>query len=178
MTVPKLKFTKSDGNTGAIPPSNLGVAAIIAIASAGPVNVPATFARQDLAYNTFSDGYLAEDAAMVMDVSGNQAVCIRPTTSNAAAYGAVTYTGTGGLSGSVTAHIAQLPVDDFDIVVKFVTGGTTGTAGITYQVSLDGGQSFGPTLALGTGLSISATGKNGNVLAEWDLVTAKTVVAG
>ena len=178
MTVPKLKFTKSDGNTGAIPPSNLGIAAIIAIAAQGTVNLPATFARQDLAYQTFGDGYLAEDAAMVMAESGNQVVCIRPTTSNAAAYGAVTYTGSGLLSGSVTAHAAQLPVDDFDIFVKFVTGGTTGTAGITYQVSIDGGVSYGPTLALGVALTISITAKNGNVLAEFDLVTGKTVVAG
>ena len=176
MTVPKLKFTKSDGNTGAIPPSNFGIAAIIAIASQGSVNIPATFARQDLAYSTFSDGYLAEDAAMVMDESGNQVVCIRPTTATAATYGTVTYTGTGLLSGSITGTAP--PVDDFDIVVKFITGGTTGTAGITYQVSIDGGVTFGPTTALGSALVLPITGKNGNTLASFTLVTAKTVVAG
>ena len=99
MTIPRVKFTKSDGNTGATPPSTLGIAAIIAIASQGSVNIPATYARGDLAFNDFSDGYLAEDVAMTIDLSGNQAVAIRPTTTNAAAYGTITYTGTGTVGG-------------------------------------------------------------------------------
>lgn len=179
MTTPKTKVTKKSGNTGATPPKNFGIAAIIAIATQGTVNIPATFAREDLAFTTFSDGYLAEDAALVIDESGNQVVCIRPTTTNAAAYGAITYVGTGtlGTGGSVTG--TATPVDDFDIIVKFATGGTTGIAGIQAQVSYDGGVSFGPLINLGVGLVITVKdAKTGNTLASFTLVTAKTVIAG
>jgi hypothetical protein len=178
MTIPRVKFTKSDGNTGATPPSTLGIAAIIAIASQGSVNIPATYARGDLAYGDFSDGYLAEDVAMVIDQSGNQVVAIRPTTTNAGAYGDITYTGTGTLGGGSFIVGTATPIDDFDLIVDFLTGGTTGSAGITAKVSYDGGLNFGAPIALGTGLVLTVSDQNGHTLASFTLTTAKTVVAG
>lgn len=176
--IPRVKFTKSDGNTGATPPSTLGIAAIIAIASQGSVNIPSTYARGDLAFNDFSDGYLAEDVSMIIDESGNQAVAIRPTTTNAAAYGTIAYTGSGTVGGGGFIVGTATAVDDFDFVVKFITGGTTGSTGITFQYSYDGGDNFSATVALATGLVVTIADQNGHTLGSFTLTTAKTVVTG
>lgn len=57
-----------------------------------------------------------------------------------------TYTGTGTSAITVTGT----PNDDYFVQLLVVTGGTISTAGITFQVSLDAGRSYGPVLALGT----------------------------
>lgn len=177
--IPKVKFTKSQFNTGATPPSNLGVAVLIAPSNAGPVNVPSSQARPDLAFASFGDGYLAEFAATVIDEAQSPVVCIRPTTATAASYGVITYTGTGTLGGGGSVTGTFTPVDDLDIQVKFTIGGTTGTAGIYYEVSYDNGQTFSAPIALGVSLVIPINDAHtGNELASFTLVTAKTVVAG
>lgn len=179
MTTPKVKMQKKNGNTGATPPKNFGIAAIIAIATQGTANIPATFAREDLAFTRFADGYLAEDVAMVIDESGNQVVAIRPTTTTAAAYGTIAFTGSGTIGGGGFIVGTATPVDDFDIVMKFPTGGTTGVAGIQAQVSYDGGLNFGPVINLGTGLVLTVKDASTNTtLASFTLTTAKTIVAG
>ncbi len=78
-------------------------------------------------------------------------------------------TGLGTSAPTVTGNA----YDDYYVKVLFTAGGTTGTAGIKFKVSLDGGRSYGPVISLGTALTfeIADTGLTLN------FVTAKTIVA-
>lgn len=64
----------------------------------------------------------------------------------------VTWTGTSSPS------IAGTPTAAAEVRVRFPTGGTVGTTGITYQVSVDDGATWGSVLALGTATAIVVLG--------------------
>lgn len=55
-------------------------------------------------------------------------------------------------SGTGTSEITVTgtPYDDFYFQLVVTTGGTIGTTGIKFKLSLDAGRNFGPTIALGT----------------------------
>ena len=177
MTVPKAKFQKTDGQTGALAPSGVGMLVIIAPAQQGTQNELGTYGSPDALLQQFGDGPLTQVGAYVMAVSkalglGNAVACIRPTTTTPGAYGAFTNTGAGT---SVPAAGVTLPLDDYNVVINFIAGGALGTAGITYQVSLDGGVTFGPVLALGTALNIVIANTGITVVLG---TAAETVLAG
>lgn len=68
------------------------------------------------------------------------------TTGGTVEFEGVIQTGTGTSEVTVTGT----PVDDYNVLVRPVTTGTIGTEGITFQISLDAGRTFGPIIALGT----------------------------
>ncbi len=146
MSVPTVKFTKKDGNTGVVRPSVEGVLAIIAPCQQGTANQPASYAKHDLAQTDFGYGILTDAAAYIMPVAGKPVVLIRGTGGTVGANGTVTHGGAG--TSVVTA--TGVPLDDFDVVFTFLTGGTIGTAGITFNYSLDGGVTKSATIDLGT----------------------------
>ncbi len=74
-----------------------------------------------------------------------------------------TGTGVGGATGTVTPDgvvqigtgtseitVTGTPNDDYFLKVLITNGGTIGTTGITFRLSLDAGRNYGPTLSLGT----------------------------
>lgn len=152
MSVPSVIFNKVNSNLGSVGPDATGRLAIIAPGSAGSLNAPAAFARQDLALAAVGYGPLVEDASYDMNVAGKPVVLIRPATSTAATYTSVTFTGTG--SSVVTAG-GSSPVDDYDVIVTVVVGGTRGTPGITYTYSLDGGSNTSGVQALGSSTTLT-----------------------
>lgn len=171
MTIPNAKISKADGNTGVVRPGTDGICAIIAPCEKGTANQPSSYADPVLALNDFGYGILTDGAAYEMDVSGNPALLIRATASTAGVMGAVTTTGGG--SSVITATGAAAPLDDFDVIVTFIAGGTRGSAGITYTYSLDGGVTTSAVQALGTAVTL-AIPKSG---VSFDLATG-TVLAG
>lgn len=58
----------------------------------------------------------------------------------------LSYSGTGTSVPTQTG----VPYDDYRFQLKVILGGTIGTGPITFQLSLDQGRTFGPTIALGT----------------------------
>lgn len=156
MTQPSVTITELDGALGVLPPSAGRLFAVIGGASSGPVNTPATYARVRDLVATFGDGPGVEAAAAYIDRWARPVVFVRTAIVDDGGNGSVTHTGTGTSVGTVDA--ASAPLDDYEVVVHFVVGGTRGTAGAVYTVSLDGGRNFGPNVALGTGTSISAGG--------------------
>ena len=170
MTVPYVTLQKTDGNTGVTPPSVAGVVAIIAPSSSGTANLASMHTKPNLVQAEFGNGILPEFAAKHMLDSGKAVICIRGTAATAGAYGSVTEAGEG--TGEVTAGATE-PVDDFDVVIAFVAGGTRGTAGITYKYSLDGGVSYSAVQALGTAVSIELPGTGVSVA-----LAAGTYLAG
>lgn len=144
--IPGVTITKSDGNTGVVKPSSEGILAIIAPCQTGTVNQPSSFTRQDLAITAFGYGMLTGCAAYNMAVAKKPVVLIRASAATAGANGTVARSGAG--TSIVTA--TGVPLDDFDVVFTFKTGGTIGVAGITFTYSLDGGKNASGVTALGT----------------------------
>lgn len=151
MTVPNTKFDKTDGQTGVVGATGEGILVIIAAAEKGDENLPGSYRRPDSLLSDHGDGPLTQIGAYVQDVAEEPVVVIRPIPSTPGSYGAITTTG-GGTSAATAG--ATEPLDDFDVVIKFVKPGDVTIAGITYQISLDGGVSYQAILALGTSSSI------------------------
>jgi len=151
MTVPSVDITKTDGNVGNTSAGVDGILAIIATCERGSFNVPAGYTRPDLALADYGYGDLTESFSYHVPVAKKGAVLVRANASTAAAYG--TFSTTGG-GTSVASAGASAPLDDFDALITFFTGGTIGTAGIEYTWSLDGGRTQSARLALGTANNI------------------------
>jgi len=153
MSSPSVDITVLDNQLGILAPVD-AVLAIVAPATAGEVNTPQPFTQIQDVINEYGQGPLVEAAAYAIERFGLRVLLVRTAaTGTPGAFGTLNdddWTGTS----VPTLAAAPLPADDMDIVIKTITGGTVGIAGITYQVSLDGGQNFGPTRALGTATSI------------------------
>ncbi len=154
--LPSVTITKSDGNTGVVRPATSGVLAIIAPAQKGPVNTPSSFARIIDAYATYGLGSLVEYGGYFMRNAGKPVVLINPTTTTVAGIGTlVPVFATGSVTASVVA--SGYPLDEYNIVVNVVNGGTVGTTGLTYTYSLDGGVTTSALNSLGTATTITPT---------------------
>jgi hypothetical protein len=95
-------------------------------------------------------GYVTGDVVTIAGVTGN-------TNANGTFPITVLSSTTFSLPTSVTANgtgasgtSTKTPLDTYYVKFLVVSGGTIGTAGITFQVSLDAGRNYGPVLALGT----------------------------
>lgn len=167
--IPQVTITKGDGNTGVVRPGSVGVLAIIASAAAGPVNTPSTYTRPSDVVADFGYGRLASYCAHALDVTKNPVLAIRPVSSTAGAYGAFALAGTGTSVPTGTGN----PFDTLSVSILVTAGCTIGITGGAYQVSLDGGLTYGPTTALGAANSI-AIARTGIAVA----LAAGTLVAG
>lgn len=167
MTTGEVTLNILDGGGVVSAPLN-SVQPVIGCATAGPIaQVVATRSIKTL-QDTFTSGPLVEAAAQVI-LKGGTVLAMRATTNTPGSSEAVTFTGTG------TSVITEsgTPVDDFYAVFKVTTGGTIGTSGIKFKISLDAGRTYGPELSLGTANTfvISNTGITLNF-------AAGTLVAG
>lgn len=131
--------------------------AIVTIASVGGVTgANGTFKATVLSATTFSIPY---DSTLDTYTSG----------------GTVQFTGVvATMTGTCAPTLTGTPVDDFYCEITIKTGGTIGTAGILFTVSLDAGRQTGPTIALGTATSYAIPGTGVTVV----FVSTKTLVAG
>lgn len=154
MPTPSVLFRKQDGQTGAVPPSAEveGIIAIIAPSEKGP-SYAQLAQRPDLIQDEYGVGKLLDDAAYILG-AGLPVVLVRPVPSTAGAYGAVAIDRSGSSTSVPSAHGATIPLDDFDVQINIVVGGTIGVDGIEYELSVDGGESFGPQKRLGTASTI------------------------
>jgi hypothetical protein len=146
-------LTIQDGGAGVVqvPASSLQV--VIGPANDGPENqIVATRSPKTLT-DVFSGGPLCEAAALSI-LKGATILAVREPTVTPSSASAVTFTGTGTSLITVTGT----PNDAYYVVFKVIKGGTKGTAGITFQLSLDAGRHFGPILALGTAASYTIPG--------------------
>lgn len=128
--------------------------------SSGPFT-PMLFAASDIAsmLTLYTSGPTVKEAAIAAAQVAQQFVILRtPVTTVAGTLGTVTVTRT--VSGTApTNTIAGTPTDGGDIVIKYGTvGGLTGTGPIAYQVSTNGGTTYGTVQALGTATSITLLG--------------------
>lgn len=136
-------------------------AAITSVTSTG--GTPDVFTK---AAHGYSIGMVVTGSGFTTDVNANTTFVITAVTTNTFTAGNLAGSGGAGANGTVTPTgvvftgsgtsvptITGTPYDDYQPVFKVINGGTIGTAGITFQVSLDLGRTFGPVFALGTATS-------------------------
>jgi hypothetical protein len=174
MSQPAVIITELDGALGVLPASAGKLYALIGVSSAGPIDTPATFARVKDVSAAYGSGPLVEAACHYIDRYGKPVILVRTGNTTVGTVGTVTSTATGTSVVTVDVTPPATPADDYELFLKFIAGGTVGTAGITYQTSLDGGRTLGPVTALGTATSIPIAGSGG---VSFELA-AGTVVAG
>jgi hypothetical protein len=182
MSQPRVDITVLDGALGILPPSSGKLLALVGPADSGPIDTPATFATTKAVVAVYTAGPLVEAACHAIEKEGKPVLLVRTGASVLGGYlGSVS-----GSAGSISAIDVSLrtgtsaftdnssaPTVGADVVILFAVGGTRGTAGIVYQISLDGGVTFGAVHALGTAthIDIGATGASVNL-------GAGTIVAG
>jgi len=157
MTQPSVNITELDGALGVIPSTAGKLTAFIGCATAGPLNLPAAFARVVDLQTNYVGGQLVEAAGSYIYTTGRPALVVRAGASTDPVLGPVTTT-IAGTSVVTAAADGDGPIDDYELVVKFPVGGTIGAAGILYQVSYDGGRNWSARQALGTENSIVVGG--------------------
>lgn len=175
MTLPRARTTELDGGMGIRPPSSGMPMAVLGQCAAGDANVPASYGRDKDVAADFVAGRAAEAGAYGLQQYGLASVLMvrTETTGVAFDYGTVDLDDFDGTS-VVTFDEAVEPLDDWDVVVKFPTGGTIGVDGIQLQWSLDAGRSYSPLTNLGTAAFFVIPG-SGGVKLEF---AAGTVIAG
>src|SRR5215204_561551 len=144
MTQPAVTITESDGSLGVLPPSSGKLYALVGCSSSGAVATPSTYARVKDVVTAFVSGPLVEAACHYIDRYAKPVLIVRAAAAAAswsvAAVVTLNAAGTAVATGTsvVAVQASPTPDDDYEIVLKIVVGGTRGTAGITYQLSLDG----------------------------------------
>ncbi len=151
MTLPTVTLTELDGALGSLPEGAKALA-IIGTSTLGPIATPATYANKAALVTAFGKGPLVEAAAFHIETKRLPVLVIRATANTAATNSAVVVAGVTGTS-IVTITGATLGNDDYEVVVKVLTGGTIGVAGIVISYSLDRGNNFSAPIALGTAVA-------------------------
>lgn len=172
---PSVNITELDGAIGSLPVGSKRLA-VVGVATSGPLNTPAAFARisgTGSVVSNFTRGPMPELAAYWIQNYRAPAICVRTGQTTVATKDTIDTSGVTGTS-VVTATGGTLFDDDVDALFKVITGGTVGTAGITYQWSLDGGRTMSPVTALGTATSFVFPGSGGGGFS----FAAGTLVAG
>jgi len=146
MSLPSVGITKNVFTTSQAPPDVTGILAWVACSSTGTVNQPGAFARSDLAVTANGYGPLAEYFAYGLAVNNHPAVLCKGNATYPGVFGTVD---SSGKSGSSAVTMSGAPYDQYYATFTVVTGGTIGTAGITFTWTLDGQTTSGVT-ALGT----------------------------
>src|SRR6478736_6415714 len=157
--LPSVQTNELDGALGVLP-SGASYFAIVGVSDSGPIATPAAFSRTKDVISNFGGGPLVEAACYFITAYDQPVLLTRATASVAATETAIVVTGITGTS-AVTVGGDTTANDDYEVVLKIVTGGTVGTTGITYQTSLDGGRSFSAVTALGVATSIVIPGSGG-----------------
>jgi hypothetical protein len=148
-TLPNVTQTEQEHGLGVQATQTGKTCAVLGCCSSGTADVPQRFATIKALRAAYGDGPAVEAAALQLN-AGRQVLFCKLPSSTAATLGTPIDTGVVGTS-DVTAD--GTPIDTYELRFVVVTGGTIGTAGIVFKVSLDGGRTYGPDIALGTATS-------------------------
>lgn len=173
MTVPNAQITKTDGNTGVVRPGADGICAILAPSASGTVNQAASYAKGKTLADDFGGGLLPEFGAWMLQFTQKPIVAVKTAASVAAALSAVTHSG----AGTSVVSVSGTPIDDYEVIVKIVAGGTIGVAGATYQYTLDNGINWTPITALGVAVSVALLTPTGGATGITVAFAAGTLLA-
>ncbi len=153
MSQPQVTITELDGALGILPPSAGALYAVVGVSSKGTADAPASYARVKDVVNAFGSGPMVEAACHYIERYGRPVVCVKTGQTTVGTASAIVLAGAG--TSVITRDVAVVPIDDFEFLFVVVTGGTIGTAGITYKTSLDGGRTYSPETSLGTAVTLT-----------------------
>lgn len=175
MSQPAVNQTEIDGALGVLPPSSGKLLAVIGPSSSGSFDTPATYARVTDLSSAFGVGPMVEAAARHIEITGDPVVVVRCHQTTDGAMGTIDDTNVAGTAKTFITHTSGTkPLDDYEVKILIVAGGTTGVTGITYRYSLDNGRTYSPVQALGTSLTLAIS----NSGVSFDITTGKTLIAG
>lgn len=152
--VPGTKISILDNQIGVAPPSTGDRLAVVGPCTLGPSNTPTLCWSATDVTTTFGVGPAVEAACYEIKHTGRPVLFVRTDTFDDGGYSDLDVDGVEGTS-VITTNAGTEPVDDAECAVEFVTGGTVGTAGITYRTSSDDGRTWAAPVALGTANSIT-----------------------
>lgn len=173
MATGDVTITIIDGGA-AIVVTAASVQAVIGTAETGPTATVVATANPNTLDSVFGVGKLREAGGLAILAGGTVLAC-RAATVTAGVASAVT----AASLGTSVVTVTGTPLDDYFFVFKVVNGGTVGTTGITFQLSLDAGRTYGPVLSLGTAVlyAVSESGVTLN-FAAGTLLAAGTAKFG
>ncbi len=138
MTAPNVSITVTNGNLGNAAPSPSSTIAVVGCSSSGTANVVSgPYSNITTLIADYGYGPAVESAAALI-AAGSQPLFIKTASTTPGSSGAVTHTGSAGLS--VMTVSVGAAYDQYDAIITIVRAGTVGTGipgGFTY--SLDGG---------------------------------------
>lgn len=169
-----VNITVVDGGSASIIVQGSSVQLVIGCCSGGTAGQIVATRSPATLQSTFGQGPLVEAAALAC-AAGGTVIAVKAATTTAGVSSTVTTTG----GGTSVITVTGTPVDTYYVKVLFLTAGTVGTAGITFQVSLDAGRNYGPVLSLGTAttFAIGVTGVTLN-FAAGSILANQTVTFG
>jgi|SRR5215469_5368614 len=145
--------TLSDNGGASVVVPGQSLQLVIGCSSAGTVGQLVATRSALTLNNTFSWGPLPEAASLTC-AAGGTVLAIRATSTTAGSASTVHFTG----SGTSVITVTGTPFDTYYFKYKAITGGTIAVAGIQFQVSLDAGRTFSPTINLGTANTYAVPG--------------------
>lgn len=173
MSQPSANLTELDGGLGVLPPSSGKLLAVVGASSLGAINEPSTWRNPRAFAAAKGVGPGVEAAAHAMELYGKPVVFVRTGDAVAGDYGVIDETGVVG-TAVITKTPATEPLDDYEVVVEIIVGGTTGTTGITWRWSVDDGRTWSAVQSLGTALVFALAGTG----VSFTVGTGTTLIAG
>jgi hypothetical protein len=151
MTIARVSMQEVDGQLGAVNSEALPLA--IAGTAAAGAYTPRVFARLADMIAEYHSGDLLEAAAPQLKDWTGQVIACRIQVAADATTSLVTTAWLG--TSPPTVATGDAPSETAEYRIRIGEGGTRGTEGITYQVSLDAGRNYGAMTALGTATTIT-----------------------
>ncbi len=157
-----------DGGAGVVVVPASSVQVVIGVCSGGTAATVVASRNANTLTTAVGIGPAVEAAAMAIK-AGATVLFMKAATITAGAAGVVTAFATG----TSVVTVSGASYDTYFAKFLVVNGGTRGTTGITFRLSLDAGRNYGPVIALGTAVSYAVTGTNLTIL-----FAVGTMVAG
>lgn len=139
MALPEVTGEVVDGALGLAPTNIDGIHVKLGVSSLGTPNELYSFTRPTDVVATLGKGPLPEALCHHLQMVGGPVYAMPLTAGTAGSNSSVTASG-----GGPTVTLTGTPIDRFDGIVKMIAGGAVGTA--TFQYSLDGGDTWSPTI--------------------------------
>lgn len=178
MVLPGVSQIVSDGGLGVTTPAT-STAHYVGVCESGALNTPTIVANQTQLAAIFGrQGELVQAAGEALGFAGGPIVVTRTDSTVAATYdGGATDNMLSDLSPGADNEInlavaTSAPKATFEIVVGIIVGGALAVT--TFQYSLDGGQTFSPTISAGASVVLGDSG----VTLEFEVGTVAPYVAG
>lgn len=174
MTLPSSDVTEVPAGASLAPSSSARSVVTFGCSNKGTVLTPrAVGSTLGPLTSTFGCGPGVKACAYVQAQTGADSIFIRLPATAVAAFKSAVITVGGGTS---VITVSGTPLDGFDVQLIITTGGTVGTAGAFYKLSVDGGVTFSNPTALGVATTIALPGTGLTInLGSGTLITGEAV---